>query len=81
LLQQVRAAGISAELYPDSTKMKKQMTWADKKEIAWVVLVGKEEMEKNQLTLKNMHSGKQISCTVDEMISRVKDAANATQEN
>jgi histidyl-tRNA synthetase len=81
LLQQVRKAGISAELYPEAAKMKKQMTWADKKEIAWVVLVGKEEMEQNQLTLKNMHSGEQISCTVDQMIGRVKDAADVIQRN
>jgi histidyl-tRNA synthetase len=81
LLNQVRKAGISAELYPEATKMKKQMTWADKKEIAWVVLVGKEEMENNQLTLKNMHSGEQISCNLAQMINRVKDAADAAKGN
>jgi histidyl-tRNA synthetase len=42
-----------------------------------VVLAGKEEMEQNKLTLKNMRSGEQISCTLDQMINRVKDAAGA----
>lgn len=59
ILQQVRAAGINAELYPDAVKLKKQMSYADTNRIPFTVIAGSEEIKQNQLTLKNMISGKQ----------------------
>ena len=57
VLQQVRAAGISAEIYPDCVKMKKQMAYANAKQIPYVALVGEAEMASDQITLKNMDTG------------------------
>ncbi|MFK7906677.1 MAG: histidine--tRNA ligase [Chitinophagales bacterium] len=59
LLQKIRQANISAELYPDSVKMKKQMKYANAKKIPYVVFVGVEEMQASSLKLKDMQSGEQ----------------------
>jgi len=59
LLQKIRQANISAELYPDSVKMKKQMKYANAKNIPYVVFVGVEEMQASSLKLKDMQSGEQ----------------------
>lgn len=72
LLRQVRNAGISAEIYPEQAKMKKQMGYADAKKIPFVVLVGSEEMNTGLVTLKNMQSGEQEKVTVEEMIGKLK---------
>jgi histidyl-tRNA synthetase len=71
-LQKVREAGIKAELYPDAAKMKKQMTYANKKEIAYVAMVGENEMNKGKVTLKNMATGEQQLVSVEEMIQVIK---------
>ena len=60
-IQQLREANINAELYPDATKMKKQMTYANKRNIDFVVLVGANEMDSDTYTLKNMQTGEQES--------------------
>lgn len=72
LLQQVRASGINAEIYPDSAKMKKQMSYADDKKIPFVVLVGSEEMKTGELTLKNMKTGNQEKLTIENLIDFTK---------
>jgi histidyl-tRNA synthetase len=72
LLHQVRAAGINAEIYPDSAKMKKQMSYADAKKIPFVVLVGSEEMKTGALTLKNMETGDQEKISIDKLIEKTK---------
>jgi len=59
MLQDVRKEGISAELYPESAKLNKQMTYAHQKGIPFVILIGSEEMKSGILTLKNMISGEQ----------------------
>ena len=53
LLKQLREAGINAEIYPTASKIKKQMNYADKKRIQYVVLVGEDEMLSGNLTVKN----------------------------
>ena len=58
-IKELRESYINAELYPDAAKMKKQMTYANKRNIAYVVLVGANEVANNTYTLKNMHSGEQ----------------------
>jgi len=59
LLKQVRTAGIAAELFPDSVKMKKQLAYANAKHIPFVALAGSDEMKSANITLKNMNSGEQ----------------------
>jgi histidyl-tRNA synthetase len=71
LLSKIRKAGINAEIYPDHSKMKKQMTYADKKNIPFVVIVGADEMQSGKLTLKNMQSGEQDKLTIDEIIEKM----------
>jgi histidyl-tRNA synthetase len=72
LLKQLREAGVNAEIYPSSAKMKKQMNYADKKGVQYVVLVGEEEMKTNVLTLKNMLDGIQQKLTLEELLSTLK---------
>lgn len=59
LLRQLRQAGISAEMYPDAAKLKKQLDYADRKGIPFVILIGSDEMQTGLLTLKNMQTGEQ----------------------
>ena len=59
IASQLRSEGYSVELYPDSTKLKKQMKYADDKNIPFVVIIGEEERSSNKLTLKNMKDGGQ----------------------
>nr|WP_321407855.1 histidine--tRNA ligase [uncultured Carboxylicivirga sp.] len=68
ILTQLRKAGINAELFPDDAKMKKQMNYANKKEIPFVVLTGEEERQAGVVTLKNMETGEQSKLGVDELI-------------
>ncbi len=72
ILNKVRANGISAELYPDSAKMKKQMGYANAKQIPYVVLAGDNEISEGKVTLKNMETGEQQLLTADELIAIVK---------
>lgn len=71
LLQKFRQANIAAELYPDSAKMKKQMKYANSKNIPFVVFVGVEEMQAGSLKLKDMESGEQNSMNLEEAIRLV----------
>ncbi|MBD5363114.1 MAG: histidine--tRNA ligase [Bacteroides sp.] len=71
MLAKARQAGISAEIYPDSAKMKKQMSYADAKKIPFVAIIGESEMAEGKLTLKNMTSGEQSLVTIDEAIALI----------
>ncbi len=66
-----RKAGIRCEMYPDKAKMKKQMSYANAKNISYVALVGENEMAENKLTLKNMTTGEQQLLTVEQLILEV----------
>ena len=59
LVNQLRQRGISAELYPDSAKMKKQMEYANRRQIPYVVIIGSNELEQGVATVKNMATGEQ----------------------
>ena len=72
VLKQVREAGISAEIYPESVKMKKQMSYANAKQIPFVALVGETEMQEQKVTLKNMESGQQSMLTISELIETLR---------
>lgn len=72
IIQQFRNAGISAELYPSSAKLKKQMAYADAKKIPYVVLIGGDEIATGELTLKDMQSGEQKKLTVLGILDLLK---------
>ena len=71
-LAQVRQAGIRAELFPDASKMKKQMSYANAKQIPYVVLAGDNEMAQGKLTLKDMATSDQKLVTIEELIEELK---------
>ena len=67
--KQLRAEGFSVEVYPEPQKMKKQMTYADQKQIPYVAIVGSDEMAAGKVMLKNMQSGEQQLVSIDALIS------------
>ena len=71
VIAKVRQAGIRAEIFPDSTKMKKQMSYANAKQIPFVVLAGDNEMAEGKVTLKNMETGEQTLVSPDELIAKL----------
>ena len=72
IVAKARQAGIRTEIYPDSAKMKKQMSYANAKAIQFVAIVGENEMAEGKVTLKNMMTGEQSLVTADELVSVVK---------
>ena len=70
-LLQVRAAGIRAELFPDATKMKKQMSYANAHSIPFVALIGENELAEGKITMKNMATGEQKLVTPNELIEEL----------
>ena len=72
VLRQCREAGIRTEIYPDSVKMKKQMAYANAKQVPFVALAGESEIAECKLTLKNMATGEQTLVTPEELIAAVK---------
>ena len=71
-IKQLRAAGISAELYPDSTKMKKQMAYANERHMPYVAIIGDNELKDGTIAVKNMATGDQQSLTIDALIDLLK---------
>ena len=72
ILKKMREAGIKGEIYPDNSKMKKQMGRADALTIPFVALVGESEMQSGKLNLKNMATGEQQLLTPDEAIAAIR---------
>ena len=72
VLAKVRAAGIRAEIFPDASKMKKQMSYANAKNIPFVAIVGENEMNEGKVMLKNMETGEQNLVSAEELIAAVK---------
>lgn len=72
VLQQLRAQGIASEIYPDAVKIQKQLDYANKKLIPYVIVIGSEEVKSGVLTLKNMKTGEQQKVRVDEIIKTIK---------
>ena len=68
ILSKARAAGIRAEIFPDAAKMKKQMSYANVKNIPFVAIVGENEMNEGKAMLKNMENGEQQLVTAEELI-------------
>ena len=72
IINKVRSQGIRAEIFPDAAKMKKQMSYANAKQIPFVVLAGENEMNAGKVTLKNMTTGEQSVLSEDELIDRLR---------
>jgi histidyl-tRNA synthetase len=72
VLQSLRSAGVMSELYPDAAKFDKQMKYANKRNIPYVILPGDEEREKNMLSLKNFSTGEQQMLSLEDCISKLK---------
>lgn len=72
ILAKAREAGISSEIYPDTAKMKKQMSYANDKNIPFVAIVGENEMQEGKLTLKDMVKGEQKMVSPEELLEIVK---------
>jgi histidyl-tRNA synthetase len=68
-LIKLREHQIKSELYPDEAKMKKQLNYANRREIEFVVIVGTNEIETNKFTLKNMQTGQQQQCNLEELVN------------
>ena len=73
ILTKLRRAGVKSELYPDATKLKKQMTYANKKGIPFVLMVGENEIKNQQYLLKNMETGEQETLALDDIIKKLSD--------
>lgn len=71
IVAKARENGIRTEIYPDTSKMKKQMSYANAKQIPYVVLAGENEMEQGKITLKNMITGEQQLVTPDEFLQTI----------
>jgi histidyl-tRNA synthetase len=72
IVSRLRKAGVSCEIYPEPDKMKKQMNYANRKGIPFVVLAGDSEIEQGKITLKNMETGEQQLLTPDELLLLAK---------
>ena len=72
LIKQIRAEGISCELYPSSVKLKKQMKYANDRGVKNIALIGKNEMEKEIVQLKNMRTGEQKELSIQGLINQLK---------
>ncbi len=73
IVKLMREQGVSAELYPDAAKMKKQMGYADSEGIPYVALIGESELESGTVNLKDMVSGTQEQLTPEALVARLKD--------
>lgn len=72
ILSQLKKAGISCEIYPDNTKMKKQLSYASQRKIKWVIIAGENEVKEGMVTVKNMFTGEQELISSNEIIEKMK---------
>lgn len=72
VIKQLRANGITAEIYPDCSKMKKQMAYANALAIPFVAIIGETELAENKVTLKDMTSGEQETLDIEGLVNRLK---------
>ena len=75
LAQALRAAGLSVELYPDASKLKKQFKYANDREARWVMILGETELKSDTISVKDMATGEQHTSTFEEVLARVGHTA------
>ena len=68
---ELRQNGIATEIYPDQSKLKKQLDYANKKMIPFVIVIGPDEMNNGMLTIKNMEKGEQEKLLIDDIIGKL----------
>ena len=71
LIQKIREKGISAELYPESAKLKKQFTYAEKKGIPNLVFFGEQEISEGNITVKNLENSEQKTWSIDDFLNQL----------
>ena len=71
MLQTLRDKNIASEIYPDSVKIQKQLDYANKKMIPYVIVIGSEEVKSGLLTIKNMKTGEQEKKSISEIITLI----------
>ena len=71
-MKEIRANNISCELYPSDAKMKKQMIYANARDVKNIALVGQNEIDKGIIQLKNMESGEQAELSLSQLINELK---------
>lgn len=72
VLSSLREAGIASEIYPDTTKIKKQLDYANRKQIPFALVIGSEEMESGSIALKNLETGEQEKFYLEQIIQRLQ---------
>ena len=72
LMARLRKEGVSVEMYPDVAKVKKNLQYANNNNIPFVIMIGDEELKQNKFTLKNMITGDQDLCSLEEVIAKTK---------
>ncbi|MEL6653547.1 MAG: His/Gly/Thr/Pro-type tRNA ligase C-terminal domain-containing protein, partial [Bacteroidota bacterium] len=72
VLNRLRREGIATELYPNKAKMKKQFTYADRKQVPYTLAIGTNEVESGLYQLKNMQTGEQEGLTIEQIIQKIK---------
>ena len=72
VLQSIRSSGISAEMYPDTAKIKKQMKYAGNRGVDYTILIGSQEVEETKYTLKDMQTGEQEKLSIESIIEKIK---------
>lgn len=73
LITKLRTSGINSEIYPDLAKMKKQLNYANSKNIPFVVIIGEEEIKSDKFSLKNMVTGEQTTVDLDQLKKLLND--------
>ena len=71
IAREMRSAGIRTEVFPDSVKMKKQMAYANAKQIPFVALAGENEINEGKVTLKNMVTGEQTLVNKEDIVAAI----------
>ncbi len=71
-LEQLRTHGMAAEIYPEATKMKKQMEYASRRGIPFVIIIGSDELAEGKATVKNMFSGEQQTVSIEDIYNNVE---------
>jgi histidyl-tRNA synthetase len=72
ILDRLRRLNVSAEIYPDTVKLKKQMLYADLKKIPYIIMSGEEEIKNNEVKVKNMSTGEQKGISLEKLEDYVR---------
>ena len=71
-IDKLRSLNYSCELYPDTIKLKKQLSYANKRNVRYIAIIGEDELKSNKITLKNMSNGDQHKVNFNDLINFLK---------